>query len=204
MRLCIFGAGGFAKEVFWLAKRCGYETEAFIDLQDGALCDTKVCREDYFDPTKHQAIVTVGNPKLRRKIVNRLCIEYGEEVFATLVSPYANLMSNSIQVGLGSVICAGCILTCDIELGKWSQLNLATTIGHDVKVGEFFTTAPGTHINGNVSVGNRVYFGSNACTVEGISICDDVLIGASACASRSIIESGTYVGIPARKIEKHK
>ena len=87
-------------------------------------------------------------------------------------------------------------------MGAFSQLNLATTIGHDTKAGEFFTTAPGTNISGKVNIGNCVYFGSNSCTVEDISICDNVIIGAAACASKDIIDSGTYVGVPARKLEK--
>jgi sugar O-acyltransferase (sialic acid O-acetyltransferase NeuD family) len=203
-KLCIFGSGGFAKEVFWLAKQCGREIDAFIDLNAGGnCCGIKIENENYFDKEKHRAVVAVGNPQLRAKIITQITSKHGGEVFDTLVSPYANIMSETtIDVGYGSVICANCILTCDIKLGDYSQLNLATTIGHDVKTGLYFTTAPGVHINGNINAGDSVYFGSNATTVEGISICSDVVIGASACVSKDIIESGVYVGIPAKKMEK--
>src|SRR5271165_1759800 len=196
-KLCIFGSGGFAREVFWLAKQCGRDIDSFIDLSAGGVCcETKIENEDYFDSNLHIAVVAVGNPKLRQKIVSTIVERHNAQVFDTLISPSANLMANTIDVGYGSVVCANCILTCDIKLGSWSQLNLATTIGHDVKTGDFFTTAPGVHINGNINVGNNVYFGSNATTIEGISICDDTTIGASACVSKDIIESGVYIGIP--------
>jgi sugar O-acyltransferase (sialic acid O-acetyltransferase NeuD family) len=201
-KICIFGAGGFAKEVYYLAVQCLHRADAFIDLHAGGFCcNTKIESEDYFDPSKHLAVVAVGNPKVREKIVNQIIARHGENVFATLIAPTANIMSPAIKIGKGSIICANCILTCDIELGPFAQLNLATTIGHDVKTGEFFTTAPGVHVNGKVIVGDRAYFGSNASTVEDVSICSDVTIGAGACVAKNITEAGIYVGIPAKKLE---
>jgi sugar O-acyltransferase (sialic acid O-acetyltransferase NeuD family) len=204
-KICIFGAGGFAKEVYWLAIQCNKEVDTFIDFHTGGYCcdGKKIENEDYFDPTKHNAIVAVGNPSLRKKITEQIIQRHGTSVvFETLISPTANLMSNGISIGRGSIISANCVLTCDIILGQFSQLNLSTTIGHDTKTGDFFTTAPGVHVNGKVNVGNCVYFGSNSSTVENISICDNVIIGAAACVSKDIIDSGTYVGVPAKKLEK--
>lgn len=201
-KLCIFGAGGFAKEVFWLARACGYEPEAFIDVHAGGTCCGKpIYDENYFDRASHVATVGVGAPKIREKIVNDIIRNHGN-VFTTLVHPSAIKMDPSINVGYGSVICANCILTCDITLGNFSQLNLSTTIGHDTTTGTFFTTAPGVHISGKVNTGHRVYLGTNASVIEEIEICDDVLIGAGACVSKDILESGTYVGVPAKKLEK--
>jgi sugar O-acyltransferase (sialic acid O-acetyltransferase NeuD family) len=202
-KICIFGAGGFAKEVYWLAQQCGYEVDAFIDIHPGEdYHGIPVKDESYFSPVKHLAVVAVGNPKLREKIVKRIIESHGSNVFKTLVHPKANIMDPTVVVGYGSVICANCILTCDIKLGMFSQLNLSTTIGHDVKTGDFFTTAPGVHVSGKVIAGDRVYMGTNASTVEDIRIYDDVTIGAAACVSKDIMESGTYVGVPAKKLEK--
>jgi sugar O-acyltransferase (sialic acid O-acetyltransferase NeuD family) len=202
-KICIFGAGGFAKEVFYLAEQCGKEIDSFIDIQHGGYCcGKKIEPESYFDPTKHKAVVAIGNPQLRKKIVTQITERHGQDVFETLIAPSANLMSDNIIIGCGSVICANCILTCDIVLGSFSQLNLATTIGHDTETGSFFTTAPGVHVSGKVTAGNCVYLGTNSSTVEDIGICDNVTIGAGACVSKDIIESGIYVGIPARKMEK--
>lgn len=200
-KLCIFGAGGFAKETYWLARQCGQDVAAFIDIHSGICCDVNVTTVDFFDPNEHMAIVAVGNITLRKKIVEEIISNFGENVFTTLIAPSANIMSH-IKIGQGSIICANCVLTGDITIGPWSQLNLATTIGHDTNVGAFFTTAPGVHISGNVTANDLVYFGTNASTTEGISICNDVIIGAGACVTKNIIESGTYVGVPAKKLEK--
>lgn len=48
-------------------------------------------------------------------------------------------------------------------------------------------------------VGNRVSIGTNA-TIMPVTICDDVVIGAGAVVTKSIVESGLYAGVPARKI----
>jgi sugar O-acyltransferase (sialic acid O-acetyltransferase NeuD family) len=202
-KICIYGAGGFGKEVYWLARQCHKEVDAFIDIEFGNYCcGIRIENESYFDPSKHCAVIAVGNSQLRKKIVNKIIGNHGEDVFETLISPFANLMSNDIIIGRGSIVCANCIITCNVELGDWSQLNLSTTIGHDTKVGQFFTTAPGVHISGKVTAGECVYLGTNASTVEDISICNDVIIGAAACVSKDILESGIYVGVPAKKMEK--
>jgi sugar O-acyltransferase (sialic acid O-acetyltransferase NeuD family) len=202
-KLCIFGAGGFAHEVFWLARQCGHEIEAFIDIHASKpYYGTPVKDDSYFNKEKNLAVVAVGNPKIREKIVKRIIDNYGSNIFATLIHPQANIMSPGVSIGLGSVICANCFLTCDIQLGMFSQLNLSTTIGHDTIVGDFFTTAPGVNISGKIRAGERVYFGTNASIAEGITICDDVIIGAAACVTKDILESGTYIGVPARKLEK--
>lgn len=202
-KICIFGAGGFAREVFWLAGQCGWWVSAFIDVHPGPdYQNVPIAPESYFDSQQHKAVVAVGNPLIREKIATKIADQYGSEVFATLISPSAELMASNIEIGYGSVICGNCILTCDIKLGPHAQLNLSTTIGHDTNAGAFFTTAPGVHISGKVIAGERVYFGTNASAIEGLFICDDVIVGAGACVAKNIVEPGTYVGIPAKKLEK--
>ncbi len=49
-------------------------------------------------------------------------------------------------------------------------------------------------------IGNNVSIGSNA-TILPISICDNVVIGAGAVVTKNIIESGVYVGNPAKKLK---
>lgn len=210
--LCIFGSGGFAKEVFLLARDCGQPVECFVDLHEGRLFDLPIVTEDYFDPKKHTAVVAIGSPNVRQKITEKL-ITIGAN-FETLIHPSAkvlgladlrlrpNIVDRYVKIGRGTVICAGCILTGNIELGDFTQLNLGTTIGHDVKVGQYFTTAPLVAISGNVHAGDCVYFGTKSCSIEGIKIVDDVTVGAAACVTKDILVSGTYVGVPAKKLEK--
>lgn len=206
-KLCIFGSGGFAKEVLLLAKDCGIDIECFIDFEEKAMMGYPVLQEDLdnFDFPRFDVVVAIGSPSLRKKITTKL--QSKNATFTTLIHPTARIMGlgysfANVKVGQGTVICANCILTGDIVLGDFSQLNLSTTIGHDVVTSEYFTTAPGVHINGNNKIGSEVYFGSNASTVENIKIVDKVTVGAGACVTKDIVESGTYVGLPAKKMER--
>lgn len=206
-KVCIFGSGGFAKEVLLLAKDFGVDVECFVDFKPTLIMGYPVIEENFdnFDLSKFDVVVAVGSPIVRKRIVTKL--QKKNATFATLIHPTSRVMGLSyslanIKIGQGTIICANCILTADIELGDFSQLNLSTTIGHDVKVGEYFTTAPGVHINGNNVIGSEVYFGSNASTVENIKIVDNVVVGAGACVTKNLTESGTYIGIPARKMDK--
>ncbi len=49
-------------------------------------------------------------------------------------------------------------------------------------------------------IGNNVSIGSNA-TILPVNICDNVVIGAGAVVTKNIIEPGTYIGNPAKKLK---
>ena len=53
----------------------------------------------------------------------------------------------------------------------------------------------------NCTIGNNVFIGTNAVIREGVKIVDNCIIGAGAVVLKDIIESGTYVGLPAKKIK---
>jgi hypothetical protein len=49
-------------------------------------------------------------------------------------------------------------------------------------------------------LGQRVVVGAGATVIDGIRVGDDVVLGAGAVATRDLLEAGTYVGIPARRL----
>lgn len=53
----------------------------------------------------------------------------------------------------------------------------------------------------STNIGNNVLIGSNS-TILPVNICDDVIIGAGTVVTKDIVESGVYVGNPARKIRE--
>lgn len=104
----------------------------------------------------------------------------------------------------------------DVTIGSRTKIQSHTficelvTIGEDCFIGHgvvFINDlfASGGPARGDKSkwlstvIGNNVSIGSNA-TILPIKICDDVVIGAGAVVTRDILESGFYVGNPAKKI----
>jgi sugar O-acyltransferase (sialic acid O-acetyltransferase NeuD family) len=198
----IFGTGGFAREVACVLHDLGRGDQivAFHEPDDvfaaRELLGVPVLPQSAFDPSRHRAVIGIGNPVIREKVAAELP---AGTVFDTLVHPTV-VMSQWVELGEGSVICAGAVLTCQITIGKHCHLNLNTTVGHDCTFGDFCTVAPGTNISGNVDFGTRVDVGTQAAFRQHLRICDDVVIGMGAVVVRDIVEPGTYVGVPAKKV----
>lgn len=193
MKRALVGNGGFASEVKASLRRM--DTLCFVD--DAYYKEEKnTLPLSQFDPEEYELFITIGNPQLRAKMVSKLP---KETKYFSIIDPFALLLNKeSIEIGEGSIICANCLLTCNIKIGKHCHLNLATLIGHDVVIGDFFTTAPDAKIMGNNTIGDRVYFGTNASSKEKITVVDDVIVGLNAGVVSNLLEPGTYVGTPAR------
>lgn len=195
----IFGTGGFGREVYWsLDESERNNTVFFIDDSYWDNKDKKVLPLSKFDSKKYEIIIAVGDPILRENIIKKLP---KDTKFFTHINKSAVILDPSVEIGVGSIICAGTIITTNIKIGNHCHLNLHTTIGHDCVIGDYFTTAPGVKISGNCTIGDRVYFGTNSSVKQKINICNDVTIGMNGSVVKSISNSGTYVGVPVNKIK---
>ena len=106
-----------------------------------------------------------------------------------------------LSIGEGSFIGAYSILTTNIKIGKHAILNRGIHIGHDCEIGDYFSAMPGSIVSGNVTLGNKVHLGTNSCIREKINICGNVTVGLGSGVVKNILESGTYVGCPVKKIK---
>ena len=196
MKRALVGNGGFASEV--KASLGNMQMLCFVD-------DVYYKREkntlplSLFDPNEYELFITLGDSALRSAMVDRLP---KETRYFSVIHPSALFLDkDSIKIGIGSIVSANCLLTCNIKIGNHCHLNLATLIGHDVVIGDFFTTAPDAKIMGNNTIGNRVYFGTNASSKQKIRVVDDVIVGLNAGVVTNLLEPGTYVGTPARRMK---
>lgn len=111
-------------------------------------------------------------------------------------------MSSCNEVGLGSLICAGSVVTCDVSLGEHVHVNVGCTVSHEVSIGDFATLSPGVHIAGNVSVGRNVFIGIGVNVINGkrglpLVIGDGAVIAAGACVTRHVEPGALMAGVPA-------
>ena len=192
MELALYGYGGHAMEV---AAQIDQPITFFVD--DKYLTEeTKPISE--FDPTKYLIMVAVADSKDRFDMVQRLS---KETQFFTFIHPTALILSDNVQVGVGSFIGANSILTTNIKLGKHTILNRGNQIGHDSEIGDYFSAMPGAIISGNVKIHDCVYMGTNSYIKEKLSIHSISTIGMNSCVVKHIKEPGVYVGVPVRKIK---
>lgn len=196
MKLALIGAGGFANEV--KAQIGNYEMPCFVDDEYYKPNNLSIFPLSQFDPNSYKILIAIGDPKTRNEMLKRLP---KETKFFSFIHPSAQILANDFELGIGSIICAGCIITTNCKIGDHSHLNLLSTIGHDCRIGNFFTTAPGAKISGNCEIGEFVYIGTNASIREKIKICDDVIIGLNSGVVKNITDPGVYIGTPAIKIK---
>ena len=212
--LVIYGAGGFAREVAWQAMSYhnrDYQVVCFVD-DNGTTHGTQVngipvlsLSDAHRQFPAARVALGIGSPWAREMVAARAS-EDGY-MLATLIHPDVMLDYRTTRIGPGTIVCAGTVLTVNIDIQACVQINLACTIGHDVVLGEFTTLAPGVNVSGWVHCGKRVYMGTGARIINGsedepLVIADDVVIGAGAVVIRSIPEPGvTVVGVPARIVK---
>jgi sugar O-acyltransferase (sialic acid O-acetyltransferase NeuD family) len=208
--VAVYGSGGFAREVAWLAEVCGHQVVCFIDddssrigkrLNDIDVVSLDVAASRFPDAG---VVAAIGSPVGRVTVVGRAIARRLRP--ATLIHPRVE-RSRWITLGTGAVICAGNILTTNIAIGDYVQVNLDCTIGHDVMLDDFSTLAPGVHVSGCVHVGKRAYIGTGATIINGtpdqpLVVGDDAVVGAGACVTRSVEPGVTVVGVPARPLSK--
>ena len=195
MARALIGNGGHAKEVM---AQMGETLFRFVDDQYYEKNhDPYVLPLSSFNPSEYEVMIAIGDSSVRKNIFKSLP---PETRYFTYIHPTAILMDRCF-LGTGSFIGANCILTCDIEIGDHSILNRGVQIGHDCKVMDFFTAMPGSILSGDVLVGECFYIGTNSSVREKIKIKNGVTIGMGSCVIKDIKESGTYAGVPSKKIK---
>ena len=208
-KIYIVGAGGFGREILWLLDRINsYKpTWDFVGFIDDNISGSVTSEHpilggcEYFRTLAGEAwvVVAIGSPRVKKAIVERLQA-YPNIRFATLVDPSV-LLSGSVTIDEGSIICAGSVLTVDIEIGKHVAINLNCTVGHDAVLQDYATVYPGVHISGNVTVGQCVELGTGSQIIQGKKIEHKIVVGAGSVVTKDLLEQGTYVGAPVRRVK---
>lgn len=204
---CIAGVGGAGRETliclldYLAAEPNGQDHTIRFMVDDASFKESEimgypVITQSSFQPEECEVIIGIGNPTLRKKVSEALP---GDTRFATIIHPTA-VISDFVEIGEGSVITAGVIITCNIKIGKHAQVNLNSTIGHDCIIGDYFTTAQGVNISGNCEIGNMVFMGANSCIRQGLHITNHVLVGMGGVVIKNLNDPGTYVGNPVSRI----
>lgn len=207
--LVVLGAGGFAREVAWLVGSLNdvaptWELLGFLDdaveRHGQVLNGTPVLGgiEWLADHSEVYAVCAVGNPRVRKQLVERAA-RFGTR-FATLIDPSVR-HSRFVEIGEGSILCAGTILTTNIQIGRHVIFNLDCTVGHDAVIGDFCTVLPSVNVSGNVTIGEGCNVGTGAAIINDVAVGAWTVLGAGAVAVRDLPAGCTAVGVPARVIK---
>ncbi len=211
-KIVIVGAGGFGREVKMLidqlnSKENVYEFIGYYD--DGFTSGTTINSNEVLGSIldlantteKLNVVVAIGAPDVKRKIVEKL--SNPNLSFPTLIHPSVLIGNEFVSIGKGCIICAGTIITCNIEIKDFVILNLMCTVGHDTTIHSYASFMPSVNISGEVIIHEEVYVGTGAKIINQLEIGEQTIIGAGAVVSKTLPEKCTAVGIPAKPIKFH-
>lgn len=196
-RLIIIGAGGHGKVAADIAELNGYTEIAFLDDANienpnviGTVSDYVKYINDY------DFFIGIGNNKVRKKIFDTLK-DAGANI-VSLIHPKATI-SRTATLGEGVIVMHGALVGVDAVVGDGAIVNTCASVDHDCGLGDFAHVSAGVHMAGTMKIDSFTFVGVGATVIQ--NICSDCIIGAGAVVSKPIVESGTYVGVPARKIK---
>jgi len=205
--IVILGSGGYAQEVLWIiddineGKR-SWDFLGFVDpgapkKKGQTLYDRPILGgfEDATSlPRDLSFVCGIGSPSSRMKESERA--EAMGWAPVALVHPSV-IAARHVEVGLGTIIGAGCILAPYAQIGRHCALNLGVTVGHNSRVSDFCVLAPGARISGNAVLEQGVFIGTNAIVYLKRTVGAGASLGAGSFLITNLAPGRTAIGIPA-------
>ncbi len=143
--------------------------------------------------------VGYGHFSYREKIYSELT--ENDVPIAIIIDPTC-VIDPSAKIDEGAVIYPGVVIDMNVHIHANVLLNLNCVIAHDSEILAHSFLSPCVSIAGFCHIGRRNFLGINSTVIDGIKICDDVKVGAAALINKNIELPGTYVGNPAKVLEK--
>ncbi|MES5891530.1 NeuD/PglB/VioB family sugar acetyltransferase [Bacillus cereus group sp. RP43] len=204
-KLLIIGASGHGKVIADIAlKMKKWKGIAFLDDNESEkssmgieIIDKSASISKYVDD--YDFFVGIGNNVIREKVQRRLEAE-GASI-PVLIHPSA-IIGEQVYLEEGTVVMAGAVINCCTKIGKGCIINTASTIDHDNIIEDYVHISPGAHLAGTVKVGSGTWLAIGSVVINNINITNECKIGAGAVVIRDIAEIGTYVGVPAKRIDE--
>lgn len=215
----IFGSAGAAKDAYHWLKMQGlsqpsnpFDILGFVEQDRNKVGETAMdgksivtCDDDLLsfimDYDEIGFVIPFGSPRIRKILVEKFA-GYTNVVYPNVIHPSVNIDPDFGTMGKGNLIGPGTTFVSAYTMGDFNYISAGVLLGHDITMHDFNSINPSASIAGNVTIGNGSMVGLNATIIQELHISDDVIIGAGALVLRSIDEPGTYVGSPAKKLEK--
>lgn len=209
--IAIFGVGGFGREVLTLIEDINktkptYRIVGFFDdghekgeMVNGYPVLGKTQELNQW-PTDISIAISIGNPEIKKRVIDK--ISNPNVNYPTLIHPNVIIGDwDYVKIGKGCIICAGNMITTNIEIGSFVILNLGCTVGHDTVIKDYAAFMPSCNVSGEVLIEEGVYCGTGVKIINHTSIGKYATVGAGAVVTKPIPGHCTAVGVPAKVVK---
>jgi UDP-3-O-[3-hydroxymyristoyl] glucosamine N-acyltransferase len=190
-QLVVVCGGGHGRDVAAIAEAAGWMVRGFLDDSPG------------LGVVGHPSDVPLfGNYVLgHNDSVVRERLDPGRGAI-TIVHPSA-AVTDDLRASDGAVVGAHCTIGPEVRLGRHTHINGNVFITR-ARLGDFVTVGPGATICGDVTIGAGTQIGAGAVISNLCEIGPRAVIGAGAVVPPRIVipPNQTWVGVPARKVER--
>ncbi len=114
---------------------------------------------------------------------------------------FGNFVGPEVHIGAGTYVNADCFFDGPVTVGSGCRVGMGVmfvTSDHEIKgEGRY-----GPVQIRPIAVGDGCWLGARSVLLPGITVCANTVIGAGAVVTKSIVDPGVYVGVPARLLTR--
>lgn len=198
----IVGAGGHARTLVNILELKGYTVKGVYDDQykdeyQGELVEGYPLLGG-LDAISASELLVVAKGDC--KDLERLSRQFNSQLLRNnLIHPSA--LVETKRLGQANQVSAMSYVSKSASLGSHNLIYSQSAVEHEVIIGDYNVITVNVSLCGRVKIGNGCFFGASSTVLPKLHICDGVKIAAGAVVTKNISEPGTYVGIPAKKIQ---
>ncbi|MBP2655827.1 MAG: acyltransferase, left-handed parallel beta-helix (hexapeptide repeat) family [Firmicutes bacterium] len=145
---------------------------------------------------EYKCIIAIGSNMKRKQKFEQI-----DKARLTSVLSQRAHIGRYAKIGKGSYVGHLAIVGAEAVIGENTFISYASVVGHETQIGCHSFVGPNATIMGKVKVDDLVFIGGGVTIINGVAICSNSIIGAGATVVGNILEPGTYVGSPARRIK---
>jgi sugar O-acyltransferase (sialic acid O-acetyltransferase NeuD family) len=145
-------------------------------------------------------VICAGSGSVRLRLAIRLAalgVDPGR--FAVVCHPAASV-SGCSELGGGTIVLAGVVLTADVRVGQHAVLMPHCVLTHDDALDDGVTVCAGANLGGSVTVGRAAYLGMGCSIRQGVRIGAGATVGMGAAVLGDVPDGETWAGVPAREL----